>query len=111
MAQPDKAALVNYMTTAMQTLHAEDQRLRMVLLEVQRSRVVGAAEFEALVDAQQTALRIPANALLMLASYVETNGGELAGLGAAGSGHRPDPPPVPFGARVKRALRAFFLEE
>lgn len=114
MAQPDKAALVNYLTLAMQTLHAEDQRLRSVLLDVQRNRVVGPVEFEALIDAQQTALRIPASALLMLAGYVEEHGlGELAGhehIGAE-AGTRPKPPPVAVSTRLKRALRAFFLED
>lgn len=97
----DRAAVLNYLTDSMRVLHAEDQRLRLVLEGVKSRRVVGPADFEALVDAQQTALRIPANMLLMLAALIEDGG-----LDSTREGARPSPRPVATRKRFKLALLA-----
>lgn len=66
----DHRALIKTLVDGCQTLHAEDVRLASVLRQIQRTREVGPAEFEALIDAQQAALRVPAGALLMFAQYI-----------------------------------------
>lgn len=71
MSSVDKSAVLNYLVDSMRTLHAEDQELQRVLRRVQTSRAVGPEEFEALCDAQRMALRIPANALLMLVGLLD----------------------------------------
>lgn len=102
MSVVSRAAFVNYLTNSVQVLHAEDQRLRCVLNDVKRTREVGPVEFEALIDAQQTALRIPANMLLMLASYIESV--------EVGPGATPPAPACGPRARLKRAMVAFFKD-
>jgi len=101
MSVVSRAAFVNYLTSSVQVLHAEDQRLRCVLNDVKRTREVGPVEFEALIDAQQVALRIPANVLLMLSALIEDGG-----LDSTREGARPSPRPVPVRKRFKLALLA-----
>lgn len=103
MSTVSRDAFLNYLTNSAQTLHAEDQRLRLVLESVKARRAVEPADFEALVDAQQVALRIPANMLLMLASMLEAD--SLGAPGRAG-GARPHPPPVALRKRFKLVLLA-----
>ena len=101
MSTVSRGAFLNYLTNSAQTLHAEDQRLRRVLEGVKARRVVAPADFEALIDAQQVALRIPANMLLMLSALIEDGG-----LDSTREGARPSPRPVPVRKRFKLALLA-----
>lgn len=128
----DRAALINYLTHSIQTLHAEDQRLEVVLRRVQKAGAFTPGDFEAVIDAQRTSLRIPANSLLMLIGAMEADRDDQtgheshesrAGQGARADradlereparaaplpgGHRPLPLPVTQGGRIRRALVAF----
>lgn len=120
MAQPDRAALINYLTRSVQSLHVEDQRLKLMLLRIKQSQQIGVDDFEAMIDAQQAALRIPANALLMLAGLLESNPDVAVGgpppapapsTAPSGSGGAPPRPPglcLPgesFKLKLKRLLR------
>jgi len=99
MAGVDTNALINSLTEGMRTLHAHDQKLQAILRRVQTTRKVGPDEFEAILSAQQASLRIPANALLMLAGWLEA--WELRG-----------PPPTPsVPTRARRAVRVLLGRE
>lgn len=79
MAGSDLKAVLNYITDGMRELHAEDQRMARVLTRVRSSRKVETEDFEALVDAQRVSLRVPANALLMLAGMIEQSAAASGG--------------------------------
>jgi len=98
MAGVDTSALINSLTEGMSILHAHDQRLRGILQRVQTTRQVGPTEFEAMLDAQRAALRVPANALLMLAGWLES----LPSVSVPR-----EPPP----SRPRRALRVLLGRE
>ena len=95
MAGVDRASLMNYLARSVTTLHAEDQRLGLVLSRVKTARTISTEDFEALIDAQQTALRGPANVMMMVLSYMEA-GNDL---------HGAVPEPTPLVARVRRAWK------
>lgn len=74
MSGVDRGAAINYLVDSMRVLHAEDQALKRTMARVRETRTIGPDEFEALGSAQSTALRIPANALLMLVGLLDDTG-------------------------------------
>lgn len=98
MAGSDLNAVLNYITDGMRELHAEDQRLARVLARIQSSHKIETEDFEALIDAQRVSLRVPANALLMLAGMIEQSAA-AGGTEAGGTTRRP------VGRPLLRSLR------
>jgi len=95
MAGVDRTSLMNYLARSVTTLHAEDLRLGHILARVKRERTISTEDFEALIDAQQTALRSPANVMMMVLSYMEA-GNDLSGASQE---------PTPISSRVRLAVR------
>lgn len=95
MAGVDRTSLMNYLARSVTTLHAEDQRLGLILARVKSAHTISTEDFEALIDAQQTALRSPANVMMMVLSYMEA-GNDLQGA---------VPEPTPLVARVRHAWK------
>lgn len=102
MAGVDVNALINSLTEGMTVLHTHDQKLQLLLRRIQATRTVSHEDFESLLEAQRAGLRVPANALLMFAGFIEqmTREAEWA---------QPTPPSVP--TRARRAVRVLLGRE